>query len=262
MSVLTTVLADLKAEGDDLDEILRELPAAQWKTPTPAEGWTIAHQVSHLAWTDDLGVLAARDQAGFQRLLSRAAAEPVDFVSAGAEAGTSLGPQELLVGWRSGRAELATVLAEVPPGEKLPWFGPPMAPTSLATARIMETWAHGLDIRDALGIAPRSTARLRHIAHLGVRTMGFSFAANQLPAPTEEVSVDVTGPDGEHWSWGEPGAANSISGPALDFCLLVTQRRHLDDLGLAVRGSLAQQWARIAQAFAGPPGAGRAAATS
>lgn len=258
MTVLAAVLTDLHSESDELHEILRELPAAQWKAPTPAEGWTIAHQVSHLAWTDDLGVLAASDPAKFQRLLSRAAANPTEFVEDGAAAGISQSPQDLLTRWQTTRLTLETVLADLPDRTKLPWFGPPMAPTSLATARLMETWAHGLDIRDALGVPVRSSARLRHIAHLGVRTRGFSFAVNQLPAPTSDVLVDLLGPNGEQWVWGDSEAPNRISGPALDFCLLITQRRHRDDLALRVEGADAEQWVAIAQAFAGPPGGGRA----
>lgn len=261
MSVLTAVLADLDAESVELDEIVRELSAEQWATPTPAPGWTVAHQIAHLTWTDDLGALAGHDPAEFQRVIGRAAVAPNDFVANAADAGASHAPQEILDRWRTARTALATLLAEAPAGTKLPWFGPPMAPTSLATARLMETWAHGLDIRDALGVPVRGTARLRHIAHLGVRTRGFSFAINELPAPTEDVLVELTGPDGELWSWGEPDTGNRISGPALDFCLLVTQRRHPDDLALAVHGPVAQQWAGIAQAFAGPPGGGRAPMT-
>ncbi|MEU1276691.1 hypothetical protein [Streptomyces sp. NPDC005799] len=59
------------------------------------------------------------------------------------------------------------------------------------------------------------------------------------------------------WIWGPPEAANRVSGPALDFWLLVTQRRHRDNLALTVSGETARQWLRIAQAFAGPPGPGR-----
>src|SRR5262249_3743405 len=60
---LATVLADLRGEGDELDGLVAGLSDAGWALPTPAEGWTIAHQVSHLAWTDRLASLAASDSA-------------------------------------------------------------------------------------------------------------------------------------------------------------------------------------------------------
>jgi uncharacterized protein (TIGR03084 family) len=69
--------------------------------------------------------------------------------------------------------------------------------------------------------------------------------------------VELDAPDGEQWTWGPPDSANSVRGPAVDFCLVATQRRHVDDTKLAVVGPVATRWMSIAQAFAGPPGAGR-----
>ena len=49
----------------------------------------------------------------------------------------------------------------------------------MATARLMETFAHGRDVADALGAHARAaTARLRHVCHLGVRTRGFAYLIN------------------------------------------------------------------------------------
>jgi len=121
----------------------------------------------------------------------------------------------------------------------------------------METWAHGQDVADALGVRREPTDRLRHICYLGVRTRGFAYANRGLPAPEGEVYVEVTAPGGETWSWGDPAAPDRITGPAEHFALLVTQRRHRDDLDLTVSGDRAREWVAIAQAFAGPPGPGR-----
>jgi uncharacterized protein (TIGR03084 family) len=121
----------------------------------------------------------------------------------------------------------------------------------------METWAHGQDVADALGVRRPATARLRHIAHLGVATFGFCFRLNGRPVPSAAVRVELAGPGGETWTWGPAGAANSVSGTALDFCLAVTQRRHPDDLGLRIAGPVAAEWMSIAQVFAGVPGPGR-----
>ncbi|MFI9272671.1 TIGR03084 family metal-binding protein [Kitasatospora sp. NPDC052896] len=262
------LLADLIAEGDELDGLVAELDSSGWATPTPAPGWTIAHQIAHLAWTDTWSLRAVRDPAGFPAAAraSFTGAEPGSgdgielggAVDLGAEAGARRPHPELLAGWRAGRAELARALARTAPDTRLPWMGPPMKPASMATARIMETWAHGQDVADALGVVRSPTARLRHIAHLGVRTRGFAFTVHGLAAPAEPVRVELTGPAGESWSWGPAGAADRITGPALDFCLLVTRRRHHADLAVTPEGPVATAWLPIAQAFAGPPGAGRA----
>jgi len=134
-----------------------------------------------------------------------------------------------------------------------------MSAASSVTARLMETWAHGQDVVDALGLTRRPTARLRHIAHLGVRTFGWSFVVRGLEAPGVPVRVELTGPDGEPWTWGPEDAADRVSGPAEDFCLLVVQRRHRSQTALTATGPVADRWLDVAQAFAGAPGAGRRA---
>jgi len=143
----------------------------------------------------------------------------------------------------------------------MPWFGPPMSATSMATARFMETWAHALDVYDALGARPAATDRVRHVAHLGVRTRGFAFTAHGLDVPGDDVRVELTAPSGELWTWGPEDADQRVHGPAYDFCLLVTQRRHRADLALEAVGDVADRWLDVAQAFAGPPGKGREPAT-
>ena len=127
----------------------------------------------------------------------------------------------------------------------------------MATARLMETWAHGLDVADALGVRRPATARLRSVAHIGVRTRDFAFTVHGLTPPAEPFHVELSGPDGELWSWGPQDAAQTVTGPAEDFCMLVTQRRAPRELDVVAVGPDAQKWLTIAQAFAGPPGPGR-----
>ena len=127
----------------------------------------------------------------------------------------------------------------------------------MATARLMETWAHGQDVADALGVDRPATARLRNVAHIGVRTRDFAYAIRGLTPPAEPFRVELTAPDGSAWTWGPDDAAQRVNGPALDFCLLVTQRRHRDELALRATGPDADTWLEIAQAFAGAPGPGR-----
>jgi len=251
------IVADLRAESDDLDALVAPLPAHRWADPTPASGWTIAHQIGHLLWTDRVALTAVSDEAGFAELLTAAAANPTGFVDAGAEELAALSPAELLTDWRITRGRLHEELLTVPDDRKLPWFGPPMSAASMATARLMETWAHGLDVADTLGVKRPATARLRSIAHLGVRTRDYAFFVNNLAAPAEPFLVELRGPGGDTWSWGPPDAAQRVTGSAEDFCYLVTQRRPLSALDVTAHGPDAQRWLEIAQAFAGPPGPGR-----
>ena len=260
---LEKLLTDVAAESAELDALVATLPAVDWERPTPAPGWNIAYQVAHLAWTDHVAVLAATDPGRFADTMAVAAEDPAGFIDRGAA--RFLAPRTVLLErWRAGRAALAEALVAAPDGTKLPWYGTRMSPASMATARIMETWAHGQDVADALGVRRTPTDRLRHIAHLGTRTLGHSFAARGRSAPDAPVRVELAGPptstdrDGAAlWVYGPPDAANVVTGPALDFCLLVTQRRHRDDLSLAATGPVAEAWLDVAQAFAGPPGAGR-----
>ncbi|MEV0664859.1 TIGR03084 family metal-binding protein [Actinomadura luteofluorescens] len=258
MPDLKLLLADLAAEGDSVDALVAPLAAGRWADPTPAEGWTIAHQIAHLAWTDAQATVAAADAAAFAGIVEQAMADPGGFVEAGAREGAAEEPARLLARWREGRRRMVDALAAVPPGTRLPWFGPPMSAASMATARLMETWAHGEDVADALGERRAPTSRLRHVAHIGVRTRDFAFRNRGLEPPAEEFRVVLRGPDGDEWTWGPPDARQSVSGPALDFCQAVTQRRHRADLALTATGPDADRWLDVAQAFAGPPGTGRA----
>jgi len=258
---LDDVIADLEAESAELDRLVADLPAADWARPTPAQGWTIAHQVAHLAWTDHTSVLAATDRDRFGEYLKQAMADPAGFVDKSAAEGAAKDPARLLADWRTGRAELTTALKAVPAGEKLPWYGPPMSPVSMATARLMETWAHGLDVFDALGSTREPTARLRNVAHLAVRTRDFAHLLHDRTPPDEEFRVELKAPDGaEVWTWGPEDAAQRVTGSALDFCLLAVQRRHRDDTDVRAVGPDAEAWLDIVQAFAGLPGKGRAKA--
>ena len=258
-ALLDGVLADLAAEGDRLEALVVSLDDSGWRTPTPAEGWDIATQVAHLAWTDQAAAAAATDKRAWDALVLEALADPEHAVDRAALAAGQAEPAVLLDRWRAGRVRLAEVLRGYPDGQKMPWYGPPMSATSMATARLMETWAHSLDVHAALGVDPEISDRVRHIAHLGVRTRRYSFAARGETAPEAEPRVTLVAPSGDVWSWGPEGAAESVTGPAYDFCLLVTQRVHRADTRLVATGPGADRWLDIAQCFAGPPGEGRSA---
>jgi uncharacterized protein (TIGR03084 family) len=255
--LLHGVLDDLAAENARLESLVADLPEAGWRTPTPAPGWDVATVVAHLAWTDEAAHAAACDPAAWEALVLEALADPEHAVDTAALSGGAVAPEALLGRWRTARLRLAETLRAHPAGQKMPWYGPPMSATSMATARFMETWAHSLDVHDALGAEPVVDDRIRHVAHLGVRTRGFAFSVHGLDAPTEEFRVQLTAPSGDLWSWGPEDASQTVTGSAYDFCLLVTQRIHRADTSLVALGRDANTWLGIAQCFAGPPGEGR-----
>ena len=248
---------DLERETAALDALLAPLPPADWDRPTPAERWAIRDQVSHLAWFDESTITALTDAARFQRELTEALADPDGITGRVTKRYRDVDAAELLGWFRDARARMIAIFRATDPSTRVPWYGPDMAVASSVTARIMETWAHGQDVADALGVTRSPTPALRHVAHLGVRTLPNSFRSRDLPVPDEPVRVELVGPDGEPWMWGDDAAANRVRGSALDFCLVVTQRRHLADTDLEVHGPVATRWLSIAQAFAGPTGPGR-----
>jgi uncharacterized protein (TIGR03084 family) len=255
---LPSLTADLLAETDVTIRMLEPLSAADWDRPTPSPGWTIRDQVTHLAYFDDTAAMAVTDPARFRVEADELMALGDHFPDHVAARFRHLPGSETLDWFRAARTRLLATVAGADPRLRLPWYGPPMSLASAVTARLMETWAHGQDIADAVGVTREPTARLRHVAHLGVGTFGFTHALHGVDTPTAPVRVDLRAPDGDRWTWGPPDAADRVTGTALDFCLVVTQRRHLDDTALQVTGRTARAWLVIAQAYAGRAGEGRA----
>jgi uncharacterized protein (TIGR03084 family) len=252
--LIAALAADLESETRELRSVLDGLREADWDAATPAEGWSVRDQVTHLAYFDDAAALSLRDPEEFRRrVAAELEADGTRLPDAIAERNRHLPGAECLSWFSRSRDALLAAYLAADPGTRLPWYGPDMGIPSSATARLMETWAHGQDIRDALGIAPAVSPRLRHIADLGVRTRGFSFQVRGLEVPDEPVFVELAAPGGETWTWGPPEAASRVSGDALDFCLVVTQRRNVADTRLRANGDAARRWIAVAQAFAGTP---------
>ena len=243
---------DLTAEHDELDALVDAAP--DWDVATPADAWSIRDTISHLWFFDQRALLAMTDPDAFAADMESLLASGID---ASVEPGRAMTRDELLHAWRRDRRALVDHARTVDPSARVPWYGPAMAARSFVTARLMETWAHGQDAFDALGADRRPTERLRHVAHIGVRARAYSYAVNSRPMPDGDVHVALDAPDGSTWTWGDATSTDRVSGPALDFCLVVTQRRHLDDVALTIDGDGAREWMSFAQAFAGPAGPGR-----
>jgi uncharacterized protein (TIGR03084 family) len=249
------ICADLEAEHSALDTRVADIDDSAWETPTPADGWAVRDQISHLNYFDGTAVLAMTDPDAFEAHM----AELLSTVAAGpdTERGRSISPTELLSEWRHGRAGLLAAIRAADPTTRVPWYGPPMSLASFATARLMETWAHGQDIADALQLPPVASDRLRHVCHIGVGARAYAFRIHGVEDPGDPVRVEATAPSGDAWGWGPEDAPDRLEGPALELALVFTQRRHPDDTTVSATGATAKLWLSVAQAFAGPAGPGR-----
>ena len=249
------ICRDLKDECDALDAVASKLDETGWEKKTFFFDWTIKKEIAHLAFFDGTARLAVMEPEKFQEHVQALFSGQVEAI-AQMTVLENMPYADLLSYWREERNALIQALSQRDPKDRLPWYGPPMSAVSFATARLMETWAHGQDVMDALGIDRPATDRLYHIAHLGNITYGWSFTNRGMEVPPVKVRVELKGPGGEIWTWGPEGAENVIRGSALGFCLVVTQRRHYLDTDLVVTGEAAEKWMTVAQCFAGPPETG------
>jgi uncharacterized protein (TIGR03084 family) len=210
-----------------------------WSAPTPAAGWTIAHQIAHLAAADANVLVAIRTPDVFDPV-------PADLDAA---QGAATPRAELLARWRTGRTEVAEELREIPLDHEFPWFGSRLTATLMVPLRLMETWAPGQDVYDALGVEHRPTDHAQHVAALGVVGRALSFHAAQLPVPTEPFRIELSGPGDQTWVWGPADAEQRVTGSALDFCLRITRRRSRAQTGLTAVGADARTWLDVARVF-------------
>ncbi|HUF99465.1 MAG TPA: TIGR03084 family metal-binding protein [Ilumatobacter sp.] len=261
---LSEVLADLIAEQRALDAIVSRINDEEWALPTPSPRWSITDQIGHLTFFDGTAALAITDEPAFiaHRSDFRAKlADPPSVDDATLADFRSLSPKQQLAAWRGRREALETAAHTLADDSRVEWYGPSMGAKSFLTARLMEVWAHGQDVVDTLtaaGIAAErsDTDRLRHIAQLGVITRGWSYLVRGATAPDADIRVELEAPSGTTWEWGPADATQSVSGPAGDFCRVVTQRRNVADTELDVVGDEALDWMQKAQAFAGAPTTG------
>jgi uncharacterized protein (TIGR03084 family) len=253
MPTVPELCADLAAEHASLDLVVADLPATAWATPTPAAGWDVGDCISHLCFFDEAATLALTDGAAFEvhrdDLIASMTSGGAPDVAIGRD---GAGPAQLLARWRAARHAYLDAAA-THPGGRVPWYGPPMSVASFTTARVMEFWAHGADVRDALGLPLEAGPRLRHVIHIGVTARPFAFAVHGATDPGDPIRVEAAAPDGTTWTWGPAEAPDRVTGSALDLALLLTQRRHRSRTDVTATGPTAVAWLEIAQAFAGPP---------
>ncbi len=244
---------DLEAETAALRAIVEPLTEEQWRLPTPAAGWDTHETIIHLGMADYAASLAVLDPDGFNDVKAKMMAGEADLHDMAEADVHSMSGSEVWAWFESERSRMIDAFRALGPKDRIPWFGPDMSALSFATARLMETWAHSHDVADTFGVPYPRTDRLRHVAHIGVTTRGWSYANRGLAVPEGTVRVELTSPGGEVWTWGPDDADAAIRGDAYEFCMLATQRRHHSEVDLEIDGALAQEWVEIAQAFAGGP---------
>jgi uncharacterized protein (TIGR03084 family) len=262
-SQLEAVRDNLADEQQALDDVVAGIAHDEWQLATPSPGWNVADQIGHLTYFDVSATTAITDperfRTGLSELYEGAAALGFDRHTLGAF--RELSPPEQLDSWRKSRRKLMDAAASLHESDRIAWYGPSMGAASFLTARLMETWAHGTDAVDALGVHRPATDRLRHIVRLGFMTRKWSYLVRGEEPPAGDVRLELVSPEGARWTWGDEGAAVIVRGSAEEFCLVVTQRRHLDDTSLEA-GDLGRHWLLRAQAFAGGPSNGPQARSS
>jgi len=256
-SSLDQIVDDLEAEHAALAGVLDSLSAPDWDIATHNPGWSVRDQVSHMAYFDEAASRAISDREAFQTEVRAAMKSGADLEATYVDRGRGMKPGAVLEWWRAASSALIAAARTADPKARLAWFGPDMSPLSFITARLMETWSHGLDVVDVVDGDRPDTDRLRHISFLGVRTRAYSYSVRGMTQPETPIRVELTSPSGETWILGDPDAKESIRGTATDFCRVAAMRRNVADTDLEVIGDAATEWMGIAQTFAGPPGGGR-----
>lgn len=251
------LFSNISVETNRLHSVLANLVELEWETPTKSTPWNVKDQISHLAANDDNTVLALTDPVRFVSARPSTLPDIQKMVDQVIINNHDRSGQDLFRWFIESRHLLIKSSRNISPKQRIPWYGSEMSVASALTARLMETWAHGYDIFEALKMPYVPTNALRHVVFLGLQALPSSFSTNGLEAPKSVVQIKSKSPSGDIWQFGPSDASNVIYGDAFELALVVTQRIHVDDTGIRSIGPVADQWIHIAQAFAGPPGSGR-----
>ncbi len=247
---------DFFEESEALYHLLTSIEEDHYDLRTLFNDWTIDHVLGHIHLGNLASELSLTDGDGFQEFSASllawlGAAKPLRAFEDNRLNG--LKGKALLGKWREDYQGLAKQFESVDPKQRLPWIGVDMSARSNLTARLMETWAHGQEIFDVLGVVRENQDRIKNIAVLGIKTLGWTLMSRGMEVPKDKPYVKLESPEGELWEWNDPSDDNMIYGSAEQFCQVVTQVRNVGDTSLKVVGETAEKWMANAQCFAGPP---------
>ncbi len=239
------ILSDLVAEQQALDQFLQRISLRDWKKPTPARGWTIQDTISHLADSEEFAAATLTGEADLERFRS---APDLDALRQEAvERGRKMRPQDVIEWWRGGRARVVEPLSRMKASQRIDWIEGSMSARTLATTRLMETWAHGLDIYAAVDAEVEDTPRIRHVCWLGWKTLPYAFKmAGEDYVP---IRVEVIGPGYVKWVYGPEDTDQLIKGSASEWARLAVRRIGLDEVRLRATGDAAQRALEVVRAY-------------
>ena len=239
------ILSDLVAEQQFLDQFLQRIPLKDWDKKTRSVGWTIRDTISHLADSEELAASVMTGEADLTRY--RSTPDLDSLRQEAVDKGRKMRPQDVIEWWRGGRAKVVEPLSHMGPEHRLEWIAGSMSARTLATTRLMETWAHGLDIYEALGAEIEDTPRIRHICWLGWKSLPYAFKlAGHDYVP---IRVEVIGPGYVKWVYGPDDAENLIKGSAADWARLSVRRATVKDTRLKVTGEAAQVAVEVVRTY-------------
>lgn len=247
---------DFRAESRALAAILEDLPEADFHRPTQFKDWTIDHVLGHLHLFNVAAETSLKGEQAFAAFIGPIVKDMQSgktILECQFPWLDGLSGRALFEAWKAGAESCADAFATADPKARVKWVGPDMSALSSITARQMETWAHGQEVFDLLGLDRSEQDRIRNIAHLGVATYGWTFLNRKEAVPEPAPYVQLTGPSGAVWEWNTKQDDNLVRGSAVEFAQVVTQVRNIADTDLVTVGPAASRWMELAQCFAGPP---------
>ena len=244
---------DFRAESKALYALLNDVDTDAFDAPTQFKDWTINSVLQHLFFWNQMAGLQLTDEAELTRRLDAVLTAKGGMRTFESDHFNGLAGRELLEQWHGDVDRIADVFANANPKARLKWAGPEMSARSSITARLMETWAHGQEVYDHLGVDRQNEDRIQNIVILGVNTFGWSYKVRRETPPGPLPYLVLNAPSGAVWTYGEDTGSDRISGSAEEFCQVVTQTRNIADTRLSVTGPVATDWMSKAQCFAGSP---------
>jgi uncharacterized protein (TIGR03084 family) len=251
------ILSDLVAEQQALDQFLQRINERQWELPTSAPGWSIKDTVSHLAYSERF---AARVLAEGAAALDGVELADIDqWTALGVKEGRQMRYQQVIEWWRNSRADVVDALSRMDGSDRVPWLAGEMSARAFATVRLMETWAHGLDIKDAMeGLLTYSededdpttdTPRIRHVAWLAHRMLPFAFAQAGEEYPESGIRLELMGPSYSRWVFGPEDAGDIIKGIAGEWCRIAVHRMESTASSLKTEGDKAETAIKVVRTY-------------